>query len=465
MFRAAIVPLLVLGFVGSIARGQQSDRAPLPAVTGFTWSERSSNGVRVVPGPLPGASGIAAANRAPVILRGAPPRPLTDRGSLLFWIWTDQPYRSGRDAAVFNQKLVELGDAFTVSFVAEKPSLTLMVQWHGSRAELGPRYIRVILPEIPGPAWHHVAVRWDGPRGESNVFLDGTPYHLPVGQEPPLPVRPATEIAVHLDRFAFADLRLLPAPVTENELRAIVGAQPWGALDTLLGVSDYGPAPAERERGALLYQNALGTAADTRDWRLEGPAIVEYRDGWMRLRSERPNGPEGHLVHWCPREFPARFWAEWDFELIDENGLCIVFFAARGHGNRDLFDPALAPRNGVFTQYTQGDLDCYHISYFANTPSSPRRVANLRKNSGFYLIANGPVGVTTGGGGQVHHAILVKDGAHIRMAVDGRTIIDHTDDGQRAGPVWTSGKIGLRQMQWTNARYRNLRVYGLASTK
>jgi hypothetical protein len=429
---------------------------------GVMWSETAPGVYHTVPGPAATMPGVALVEgQDPVLIHGTPSQPLVDRGTLMFWVRTDQAYRSGRDAVVFTQKLVELRDAFTISFIAEKPSLTLMVQWHGPREAVSPRHIRVILPELPGPAWHHIAVRWDGPGGESNVFLDGTPYHLSVGQEPPLPIKPATELVLHLDRFAFADFRLLPGPVSEKELRAVIGAEKWGGLDTLLGVRDYGPAPSNRERGKLLYHRALNSAADTSDWKIEGPAIIDYRDGWMHMRSERPNGPEGHLVHWCPVDFPARFRAEWDFELIDETGLCIVFFAAHGQGDRDLFDSSLAPRNGVFTKYTNSDIDCYHISYFANAPSSPRRVANLRKNSGFYLIANGPVGVTAGGGGNVHHAILVKDGARIRMAVDGRTIIDHTDDGKRAGPVWGAGKIGLRQMQWTNARYRDFRVYAL----
>ena len=459
-FRLVVLALVTCGTPPLSAQTVPPD-APWRGI-GVMWSEANPGAYRTVPGPSPTVSGVAAAaGRRPVTIEGAPSQPLVDRGTLMFWVRTDQAYRSGRDAPVFTQKLVEVRDAFTISFIAEKPSLTLMVQWHGAREAVASRHIRVILPEIPGPAWHHVAVRWDGPRGESNVFLNGTPYHLPVGQEPPLPIKPATGLVLHLDRFAFADFRLLPGPVGEKELRAAIGAEKWGALDTLLGVRDYGPAPSERERGTLLYQSALATAADTRGWKLEGPAIVDYRNGWMQMRSERPNGPEGHLVHWCPIEFPARFRAEWDFELIDETGLCIVFFAARGHGDRDLFDAALKPRTGIFAQYTNSDIDCYHISYFANAPSSPRRVANLRKNSGFHLIANGPVGVTTGGGGSIHRAVLVKDGARIRMAVDGRTIIDHTDDGQRVGPVWAGGKIGLRQMQWTNARYRNFRVYAL----
>jgi len=40
--------------------------------------------------------------------------------------------------------------------------------------------------------------------------------------------------------------------------------------------------------------------------------------------------------------------------------------------------------------------------------------------------------------------------------------IDYTDPGtDRYGPVYGGGKFGLRQMQWTVARYRNLKMWRL----
>jgi hypothetical protein len=181
----------------------------------------------------------------------------------------------------------------------------------------------------------------------------------------------------------------------------------------------------------------------------------------MEMKSQRPDGPIGHIVHWCPQKFPGSFVAEWDFEILSDNGLCIVFFSAWGKGGKSIFDPSLKPRNGTFEHYTNGDINCYHISYFAYTPNQPRGVSNLRKNSGFYVVSNGPIGVLGASGGRTHKAVLVKDGARIRMAVDGRVIIDYVDDGQRAGPVWGDGCIGLRQMQWTHGRYRNFKVSAL----
>lgn len=463
------LPLVLISLATFVATLRAADTATsrLQAVGGVLRADGMalvggpSPALRTLAGPRPDVEGMAAAGE-PLTVSGTLPGPIRDRGSLMFWLRTDQAYRSGSAGWKFTEKLVEVTGAFAVTFAAEKNALTLAVTWQGKSEEVSERHIRVILPEFPGPAWHHVAVNWDGPAGAVNAFLDGTPYHLPDGPpEPPFPIPPATGLTLHVGRFALADVRLAAAPVSEKEMRAVVGPEAWGALDTLLGVRDYGPAPAEAERGKLLYSRALGDAADTSGWRLEGPGLVEHREGWMLMQSSRPDGPEGHIVNWCPQEFPERLWAEWEFELLGQQGLCIVFFAARGQNGRDVFDPSLARRNGVFRQYHSGDIDCYHISYFANTPGSARRVANLRKNSGFYLVANGPVGVAAARAGEVHRAVLVKDGPHIRLAVDGRTIIDFTDDGIRAGPVWAGGKIGLRQMQWTVGRYRNFRVYAL----
>lgn len=432
--------------------------------TGIVWdAPLGPSFPRVIDGPMAVSPGFAAAE-GPVEIGGTLVEPVTDRGAFMFWLRTDRTYRSGREAEKFTQKIAELRDTLSVRFTSDGATMTLTVDWQAGHGAAPARQMRIILPEWPGPEWHHVVVQWDGPKGEMNVFLDGTPYHLPGIESPPWPVRAGTGLVLHLDRFALADVRLQPDGITEADLRAIVGEAKWGELDTLLGARDHGPAPADSERGELLYHRALGDPVDMRDWVMEGPATIEHRGGWMQLQSERPDGPEGHLVYWCPVEFPESFRAEWEFELIGENGLCIVFFAARGHGGRELFDPALAPRNGIFRQYTHGDIDSYHISYFAHTPLSPRRVTNLRKNNGATLIANGPVGVTAAGEGP-HRAILIKDGNHIRMAVDGRTIIDYTDDGERAGPVWAGGKIGLRQMQWTVARYRDFRVYALPVEK
>ena len=120
----------------------------------------------------------------------------------------------------------------------------------------------------------------------------------------------------------------------------------------------------------------LASKADIDKWVLEGPGRVTIEDGWMHMRSTRPDaarGVNGHIVHWCPLDFPANFVAEWEVQILSEWGLNIVFFAAHGEQGEDIFAPNLPPRDGTFVNYTKGAIKSYHISYYANAPHAPGR--------------------------------------------------------------------------------------------
>jgi len=178
------------------------------------------------------------------------------------------------------------------------------------------------------------------------------------------------------------------------------------------------------------------------------------------MESGAAEGEMGHFVYWLDKRLPENFVAEWDVQILSEHGLNIVFFNASGPGGRSIFATEVKKRNGDFKQYHSGDVDSYHISYYADTPNSPgRATSNLRKNSGFYLVANGPPGIDPESD-QKHRITLFKKDGLIRLAVDGELAIDWRDDGVAYGPVHEGGWFGLRQMKWTEARYSNLKIYG-----
>jgi len=226
-------------------------------------------------------------------------------------------------------------------------------------------------------------------------------------------------------------------------------------------IDDTSPMDEHRDigKGRLLYENPLSGEGDARGWVMEGPGAARFDGEWMEMYSP---GKKFHNVFWCPEDFPDSFVAEWEVRnLHAKAGLCIVFFAAKGAAGEDIFDPGLPPRDGTFSHYTKGAIDSYHISYYANAPNEPGRThANLRKNSGFHLVQEGWEGIPAGSR-EVHKLTLVKAGPHIRMFVDGRIIINWTDDGETFGPAREGGKIGFRQMKWTRFGYRNFRVWEL----
>lgn len=212
-------------------------------------------------------------------------------------------------------------------------------------------------------------------------------------------------------------------------------------------------------KGKLLYESTMRTPESVKGWIMEGPGTVDFKEGWMHMISPEE---KMHHVYWCDETFPSRFIAEWEAQNLETDaGLCIVFFAARGENGEDIFDPTLPKRNGDFKFYTRGKIVSYHISYYTNAAHNPDRgYANLRKNNKFILVQSGEEGIPTQSE-KIHKMQLIKDGSHIIMFIDDRKIIDWRDDGKTHGPVYTSGKIGLRQMKWTHFRYRNFKVWEL----
>lgn len=240
--------------------------------------------------------------------------------------------------------------------------------------------------------------------------------------------------------------RLLGLAVAVASLASCAGGAP--ELDPDL------PLPLVEE-GALLYATDFDSPAAVEGWVMEGPGVVEHRDGGMEMFSP---DQRYHHVYWAPLVLPESFVAEWTVRNLDvDAGLCIVFFAATGRGGEDIFDPGLRSRDGTFTQYTEGDLANYHISYYADGKGDPQReTANLRRNPGFHHVQAGGPGVPLFDTAP-HRVRLVKLGAHIAMTVDERVVVNWVDDGEHGAPHG-GGRFGLRQMQWTRFHYSDLSI-------
>ena len=220
----------------------------------------------------------------------------------------------------------------------------------------------------------------------------------------------------------------------------------------------------EVQKGKLIYENNFASAQNLADWIMEGPGKIEFVNNTMEMYS--PN-EEGHHVFWCPNDFPKDFIAEWEAKNFETDaGLCIIFFAAKGLKGQSVFDSSMPKRTtGVFTDYTKGAMNCYHISYYANAKDDAHReTANLRKNKGFNLVLTGEKGISMEST-TWNHMKLVKLNNQITMYADDRKIIDWTDDGVKYGAVLNDGKIGFRQMKWTHFAYKNFKVWNCNATK
>jgi hypothetical protein len=218
------------------------------------------------------------------------------------------------------------------------------------------------------------------------------------------------------------------------------------------------------ELGELLYANPLASERDIENFRLEGSAAITFPLGRMRMENlmDEEEGQKANFVFWCPENFPDHIAVSWEFKPIREPGLCILFFAARGRGGEDLFDPQLNLRSGPYGQYHHGDIDAYHVSYFRRKNPDERRLhtCNLRKSYGFHLVEQGADPIPSIQDVKDPYRIqLIKFGAYIEFSINGLVSFRWQDEGTIGGPPHCAGKIGFRQMAPLIAEYANLTVH------
>lgn len=212
-----------------------------------------------------------------------------------------------------------------------------------------------------------------------------------------------------------------------------------------------------------LYRSALSTPSDLAGWRVEGPAVMSFPAGRLRLESavDPAAGQGANFVAWLPIEHDGDVRISWDFRPLREPGLAMVFWAARSRGGGPIHDPALPARTGEYEQYHSGAIDAYHLSYFRRLWASERSLhtCNVRKSHGFHLAAQGadPLPAVLDADREYHLALTWT--AHtVQFTIDDISCLTWTDDGAVGGPARRGGAIGLRQMAPLIAEYSNLLV-------
>jgi acetyl esterase/lipase len=221
--------------------------------------------------------------------------------------------------------------------------------------------------------------------------------------------------------------------------------------------------PADVDYDNPVYETCFEEKVVLQDWRLEGGRRMSVAGGNLVLQSRPTSDDRNHLVCWLTRQVPADFLLEFTVCPQDrKQGLNIVFFNARGINGENIFDSSLQKRDGLFKQYHSGDLNNYHVSYWAGD----RGFSNLRKNRGFHLVASGEDYIAAGNSNSFQTVQIYKRGGKIRVMVDGLVALAFDDDGETFGPVHKhSGWIGLRQMGHTlRCEYGHVKIYGLLST-
>jgi len=356
----------------------------------------------------------------------------------------------------------------------------------------------LLLGFLKGGEWYHLALAWDAAQGKLETFLNGVsqgemrladsgkawlPATLAAGD---LELGGAAGTGAQALAVAVGSIRLHPLFLPEaalaslelkgrhiNPLRGEGLTRYEGSLDLArykllpLFTADF-TKPLNVVAEDALFENGKRVRQPGKaEWVLEGKGRAWTENGLLRMVSDNPK--KDHLVLWNTRVFPENFLLEFTLSpKHSTNGLNIVFFSARGVDGGGAFDLDQPRRDGVFTNYHSGRLNCYHISYWACSSAgggTPRGNANLRKNAGFYLPACG-VDLITGKGPGPHTVRILKDGGHIRLETNGRLALIFDDDGKTYGPVWKDGLIGLRQMAHTeDCSYGSFKVWQIEPAK
>jgi len=198
------------------------------------------------------------------------------------------------------------------------------------------------------------------------------------------------------------------------------------------------------------------------NWRSEGPNQVRVADGRLHVKTVWQPHKSGQFV-WLNRDLPDDFRVEYDVTPVSASGFFLIFFCAKGTGGEDILGDKLFKQYtklSDFKKYTIGPVNCYHISYRRNEVAN----CNLRKNTGKHLIRQSRIDALIPKG-KPAHVVLTKKGGRIRLAVNGKVFMDHTDDGKLNGGVYSGGKIGLRQVYESEGTYDNFRVFDLTGEK
>lgn len=260
--------------------------------------------------------------------------------------------------------------------------------------------------------------------------------------------------------FQLSDSSLKPSDPTHVAMTKI--SEPGEEEESeisLGGVNAMAGKTAEFDVGEVLYENPLSAPEDIEDVVIESSKEdqpeISFSDGKMRLKSDV------HFLFWFPEDFPDNIAVSWDFLPHVDDGLAMFWFSAKGREGEDLFDPSLQERTGDYSEYNKGDINAYHVAYFRRNPWDDPHIntVNLRKSYGHHLVALGPNPIPNVEQVKEHieepyRITLIKYGPHIRMKINGLTVLDWIDDGE----PHRGGKIGFRQMANLAAEYSNLKV-------
>ncbi len=213
------------------------------------------------------------------------------------------------------------------------------------------------------------------------------------------------------------------------------------------------------------------------EWIAEGRGGADVCDGklWVAPvafeacgeRAENNRREPSHMVVWNKTRFPVDMMFEFTVNHHgSDDGLTLVFFAAAGLEDTDIFDLSLPPREGEYRKYNRGALANYTVSYWSRNKAEGavkkgEQFSNrVRKNPGANMLATN-ASLTDQCSNCDYRVRILKVASHITAEING-TVVNHvTDPVPHAG-----GYIGLRSMQGVDkVSYDDFKVWSVTNSE
>ncbi len=322
--------------------------------------------------------------------------------------------------------------------------------------------------------WYHLALTWDKPASRLLVYVNGvlcatTLY--PFKCDEPNPELYLGNTAMVFGGVSFYDQALDGSAVAELAQAAGFGGSAVDEELRELFLPQERPElewpPAAAPDWELRYQNDFTQPGALDGWEQQGCLEAPYQ---LKAREITPEGlliqtpdevhVETRMYLWSPMSFEGDLAVEYDFRPEQDTGLALLVVQASGMQREDFILDHPKRTTGAMGTIISDRVRNYHWEYF-------RKSVDCRGDLGTHVLIKNPwrqpLQMTTTPPLALHtwHRLqFVQEGARLRAAIDGRTVLDVTDHAfSNNGPVLNCGRIGLRLMYATRIRFRGLRVW------
>jgi hypothetical protein len=323
--------------------------------------------------------------------------------------------------------------------------------------------------DLQARTWYHLGIGWDLEAQRLELFVDGERAHETTGQAF---AHPRDALYVGNPFMAYRNVRgagrLLSPEAIESTYRADrqrLEPELDPAVERWLEGSQTGDFDVEApQRGyECTFAPDLTDPQAVDRWVQYGPdsmplgaleatpegLLFETRDTW---------DVENLCTLWSPVSYEGEFLFECDVRIESPEGLALLAFDAKTFDRGDVIEDRTHPVTGSFRNHG-GNMRNYWWEFFRRAPPN---------HPDSHVLAKGPWTAPILGYGHYdlprtetwHTLRILREGNRIQCAIDDRLLFDAVDDPDGAnGPTYDGGRLGLRHMQKTRIRYRNLRIY------